>query len=197
MAKRPRVLIGRLTMRPHGRCSRGRLGRKAEDRIGVRSLLGVVGEAGGIDVAGRLEQHREHGTVKRPPRARRERVFDRDPRKLMAEADPACVGAQHAGGRALVERRVRVRHKPVEQRALDRRRNDRDSVEQPPGVLPKPCRTREHGIADRLGDAFAACGKRLGDEERIAVRPLVQNAGIDAGLGREMPRQPRATAPRP
>ena len=138
---------------------------------------------------------RENRTMKCPPCARRKRILDRDPRKLVAKADAACVGAKHAGEpctrRALHPRWARAGRAADARRAAERprqRRADRRASS------PSRAARAKHGIAHRLGDAFAVGGKRLGDEERIPVRPLVQDVGIDARARREIVRRPPAKA---
>ena len=69
----------------------GRLRRKREHRRAVVRLLGVVRQPCRIDLAVGLAQRRQQRTVEVSPAGRAEVGLDRDPGKLMAEADAVAL----------------------------------------------------------------------------------------------------------
>jgi hypothetical protein len=103
-AKRPRVLCGRLTVRPDRDRTLGRGGCEFEHRRRVADRLRVMGEPRKIPFSvRRLLQGSESRSMEADPKVRVHRFFDDEPRQLVPEGDGVVVGEEHSGGPALLQ----------------------------------------------------------------------------------------------
>ena len=164
------------------------------DALGVGSGEGGVaarvgGEAGALGVVGEprvlgraLLQRGDDARVQlRAPR-RGDRVLDRLPRQLVAEAERGAVVGQHAvrerlldGVRAGDDRRQQVGRHPLP----DHRRG----VDHAARVGAEAADARQRRVAQRGGEP-AARGERLGDQERVAAGQPRELGGVDPrGIG--------------
>ena len=98
------------------------------------------------------------------------------PSQLVAERQPVRRAHEHPPLDALGDRIGVRREHGFEQPALDRPGHDRRDVENVAGGRRQSDRPRQDRVTHGCGNAVAAGGEDLGDEERVAARARVQTA---------------------
>ena len=119
------------------------------------------------------------------PAVRRQRVLDGHPRDLVAKADRVALGPQHPGRQARVERRQIALRQRLQQPQLRAPRNDGDDVQQGERAFVQARDPGQHRVAHRGRNGVIGGREHLGDVERVAGRPAIQLAVVDARRSRE------------
>ena len=145
--------------------------------------LGVVGQARGLGAD--VQQRLEHRPVELAAARAGQALFDGPAPELVAKADVAVVHHhRQAALLALGDRAGALLTEAVlEHGELGAGRDHAHHLQRRAGRRREPRRPRQHGVADRRGRPLQPGTDRLGHEEGVARRRLVQSGDVAAVAG--------------
>ena len=144
----PLELRGRLPVRGQlGRPARGAR-RIAQHRRPVARGLGVKRHPGVVVTSQRTKSSQDPG-VDGAAAVRRDRLFHREPRDLMAEPQPPAILGEQPGREDLIDGRRRARRDRLQQVQLDAGADQRRHVQHLTGAAAQPRGARQHRVARR------------------------------------------------
>ncbi len=175
----------RFAVRTNRRRLRGGDGCKTQDFPGIARAIRVMYEAGGRDTRPPRKNH-EHSCMQTLLAQRRERVFERAPRKLVPEGERGVLIAHHADAEAALDARFIRASGQLQQPAFSLPGDYADELRDFACRNGEPRRARKHGITHGDRHGIGNRGQYFGNEKWIATRDTVQSFRRSSGAPCEL-----------